>query len=70
MERDYKCGNCTLTKQPALFKHQSFVRSFRKLKYYKQVPNKTLPNETLPGPVQSKIQNNLKKPQTNNAIGS
>lgn len=70
IEGNYKCGNCTLTKQPILFQHQSFVLSFRKLKYYKQVPNKTLQNETLPGAVQSKIQYYFKKTQSNNAIGS
>lgn len=61
MERDYKCRNFTLAKQTALFQHQSFVHSFRKLKYYKQVPNKILQNETLPGAVQSKIQYYFKK---------
>lgn len=61
IEGNYKCGNCTLTKQPILFQHQSFVHSFRKLKHYKQVPNKTLQNETLPGAVQSKIQYYFKK---------
>lgn len=33
MEKDYKCGNPTRTKQLAFFQQEPFACSFRKLKY-------------------------------------